>query len=430
MKRIRILHLIDPAGPLVGPGAVAMLADLAASSAARRVDLLALILGGSGAENLARDLGVNSHDRAPAYGGRPWLGVSAVRRYLAAIGPVDLLHCWSPATLALATLVAPATPRLLTLAANPIATSQGQWLRLLAAQSQAPLAMLPASNCIKRAWAEAGVDPAIMHVLRPGLDLTRLQTDQRASLRREWGVRSNDTTVVAIMTQHGPCVDATRAAHVLANATLSGLDVVLVAPAEAARRAAARTIACGSQAPDRLVFESRLARPWEVLPGCDVALVLGDDTRSGEAEAPSGRAATQPLARAAAALGALLGRPRQPRPGQVHGVLPMLWAAAAGKIIIAEAGYAVAEIVENGKTALVVKPGDNGAIVQRLREVIADPHRAWSLRDTARSEAYSFFSCSRFAEGAVAVYEQILAGGEIAVPELPLTGGLAFAGRT
>ncbi|MCL4198473.1 MAG: glycosyltransferase [Phycisphaerales bacterium] len=421
-KRPRILHLIDPQGSLVGPCALAMLADLAASGAARRVDLLAMILGGARSEAMAHHLGVATFDRMSAFGGRAWLGVSPLRRYLAAVGPVDLIHCWSPATLALATLTAPALPRLLTLAAHPLSASQGQWVRMLAAHGSAPTTILAASNCVKRAWAQAGVEPALMHVLRPGLDLSRLDAQRRASLRREWCVHSERTAVVAVLSQYGPCIDALPAAHVLGSAILSGLDVAFICPADASRRPAARRIARGCGVSDRLVFDRRLDRPWMVLPGCDIALVLGNDTSPLlDARRP---------ARAALAIEALFGRRNHTQPGRLPGVLPLLWAAAAGKTIIAEAGYAVAEIVENGKTALVVKPGDGGAVVERLREILADSQRAWSLRDAARSEAFSFFSVSRYAQAVVDAYEQVLTGTPVRIADLPLTGGLAFAGRS
>ncbi len=427
-KRPRIVHLIDPDGPMAGWCAVAMLGDLAVSSAARSHDLLALIVGGSSAERRAQRLGVATSDRMACFGGRPWLGAGTLRRYLRAVGPVDLVHCWSPATLALSLLAGGDVPRVLSLTANPLSVAHGHWLRMLAGQARSGLTILAASNCIRRAWAQAGVDPAIMHVLRPGLDLARLDADARDALRAGWGVKRRETTVLGVLTQHGPCVDAGRAAHVLANAVLSGLDAAMIVPAAAARRSISRTIARGGKACGRLIFDSRLDRPWEVLPGLDAALILGDDTADGVIGESEG-GGTRRLAGAGVAMASLLGLAHRPRPGQVLGVLPMLWAAAAGRTIIAEAGYAVSEIVEHGRTALVVKPGDSAAAVQRLREILADGHRAWSLRDSARSEAFSYFSCSRYAENTVLAYEQILSGSAVRLPDLPVTGGLAFAGR-
>ncbi len=414
---------------MVGACATTMLGDLAGSTAARRIDLTALIVGGSGAERLARSLGVTSRDRVPSYGSRPWLGLGSLRRYLAEVGPVDLIHCWSLPTLAMAMLGAPGILRVLTLTSEPIGREQGRWLSVLNATGRAPLTILAASNCIKRAWAHAGVDPSLMHVLRPGLDLTRVEPARRDSLRMDWGVQSSGTTVVLVPAQHGRCIDAARASSILACGTLSGLDLAMIVPANAARRSAARVLVHGGGSPDRLIFDARLERPWEVLPGCDVVLSLGDDTASVDAECRPAEIAPTPLRQALAAARTLLGGPPPIRPGQLLGVLPMLWAAAAGKAVIAEAGYAVAEVVENGKTALVVKPGDNGAVVERLRELIDDPHKRWSLRDAARSEAFSFFSPSRYAENLITVYEQMLTSRPIEIPALPMTGGLAFAGR-
>lgn len=426
--RPRVLHLIDPHGPMVGPCATAMLGDLAQSTAARQTDLMAAVVGGSGAERLARSLGVTTCDRLAPLGGRPWMSLGPLRRYVAAVAPVDLIHCWSLATLGMAMAAAPGVLRVLTLTTEPISPDQGQWLRVLSTAGRAPVTILTASSSIKRAWAHAGVEPSLMHVLRPGLDLARLQQGDRTCLRREWDIRSDRTVVVLATAQHDACVDASRIASIQACSALSGLDVCFVVPAGASRRSMARSLVMGGGSPDRLIFDARAALPWEVLAGADLMLHLGDDTQSALVEQPAQRG-PEPARRALAAARALLAAPPSARPGQVLGVLPMLWAAAAGKAVIAEAGYAVAEVVENGKTALVVKPGNNGAIVQRLRELIDDPQKNWSLRDTARSEAFSFFSCSRYAENLVMAYEQILSSQPVEIPALPMTGGLAFAGR-
>lgn len=425
--RPRVLHLIEPSDPLVGPCGVAMLGDLVGASAARSVDLLALIVGSSGDERLAHDLGVRSDDRVPAVGGRPLMNGGAMRRYLSAVGPVDLLHCWSLGTLAMTALAAGNVPRILSLVSAPIDARQGRWLRTITEASSSPLTILCASNCIKRAWAHAGISPSIMHVVRPGLDLSRIQSAARGPLREEWGVAEATTSVVLVPAQHSRCVDAARIASIAACASLSGLDLVFVVPSDAARRGVARSMAAATGQRDRVIFDGRLEQPWSVLPGADIVLSLGDDTTAAEASTSAPR--STPAGHAIAALASLLGKRSQPRPGQMLGVTPMLWAAAAGKVVIAEAGYAVAEVAENGKTALVVKPGDDGGVVERLREVTTDSHKAWSLRDTARSEAFSFFSCSRHADNTVRIYEQVLAGAAVEVPPLPMTGGLAFAGR-
>src|SRR5690606_3381335 len=111
------------------------------------------------------------------------------------------------------------------------------------------------------------------------------------------------------------------------------------------------------------------------------------------------------------------------------GVTPMLWAAAAGKIIVAEASYAVSAIVEHQHSALLAKPRDDRALVRRIHRALEDRQLAWAVADAARSEAYSIFSRQRFVSDLRTVHRQIRAGEPVAVPELPSTGGLRFAGR-
>ena len=61
-------------------------------------------------------------------------------------------------------------------------------------------------------------------------------------------------------------------------------------------------------------------------------------------------------------------------------------------------------------------------------ELGCDRTTAWRLRDAARSEAYSLFSKSRFANDFAIAYQQILANEKIVIPDLPSTAGLRFAG--
>jgi len=64
-----------------------------------------------------------------------------------------------------------------------------------------------------------------------------------------------------------------------------------------------------------------------------------------------------------------------------------------------------------------------------LRQLIDDPQLAWKLRDTARHEAYSFFSRQRYGQSLQTVYQQVVAGEPVEIPPMEVTGGLRFAGR-
>ena len=87
------------------------------------------------------------------------------------------------------------------------------------------------------------------------------------------------------------------------------------------------------------------------------------------------------------------------------------------------------EIVEDRHSALLAKPGPLHPLAHRITQLLEDPHLAWKLRDTARHEAYSFFSRQRYCQSIQTVYEQLETGAPIEVPQLEATGGLRFAGR-
>ena len=115
--------------------------------------------------------------------------------------------------------------------------------------------------------------------------------------------------------------------------------------------------------------------------------------------------------------------------GPSSGGLSLLWAMASNVPIIGDASYAVSEMVEDRHSALLAKPGDSRLLAQRVRLLLDDAQLAWKLRDSARHEAFSYFSRQRYCNSIAAVYEQVVTHQPIEVPPLPVTGGLRFAGR-
>jgi glycosyltransferase involved in cell wall biosynthesis len=73
-----------------------------------------------------------------------------------------------------------------------------------------------------------------------------------------------------------------------------------------------------------------------------------------------------------------------------------------------------------------VKPGDTWGAARALHQIFSDPQSTWRLRDTARSESFSFFSRLRFCDQVRKVYEQIAEGYPVVVDDLPVTGGVRF----
>ena len=155
------------------------------------------------------------------------------------------------------------------------------------------------------------------------------------------------------------------------------------------RRRRAELIVQQAKRPYGIIQEPLTTRPWEVLPGCDVVLAHG------------------------------------PRAGG----LSLLWGMAANVAIVSEATYAISEVLEDRHSALLAMPGQRNALANRIERILKNKHLAWQLRDTARHEAYSFFSRQRYCQSIGGIYEQMVDGRDVQVPPLEVTGGLRFSGR-
>ena len=387
---MRILHLIDAGGPQASSTTLALLnASLRAPGEHEQVLLL---LGGRTLQRQGAEAGIEGAYHLGVPSGRAWLGWPAVTRAVQRLGPFDLFHCWSISTLSWAALRYRSTPRVATFTLGPSRRAV-KWLRVLSQAGGAPTVCLPVSNTIRRELCAAGVNESNVHVLRPGLDFAMVDTDARAALRQRWGAGPDDVRVIALLCDPPT---ATEALGPLMAVSLAGDSIgaavpsvkLLVHPDQAHRRHAQRIF---SRVGDgrRLLMDSQIACPWRVLPGCDYALAAGPNA----------------------------------------GGLSLLWAMAANVPIVAEARYATSEIVEDRHSALLAKPNQPTALGLRLRQLVDDPQLAWKLRDTARHEAFSFFSRQRYGQSLHSVYRQAAAGGQIEIEPMPVTGGLRFAGR-
>lgn len=389
---MRVLHLIDAASPQSRPTTLALMA----SSLGRlgEVDQAVALLGGRPLADAARAAGVRGAQVIGVPFGRAVLGWPAVRRYMRGAGPFDLIHCWSVGALSLAALAFRGLPKALTLT-TPVSERATAWLRVLSRESAAAggLVVLPISATLRRALLSAGVAEAVVHVLRPGIDLGRVGHSQRAAIRKGWGVESDSQRVAAIACDPVERGDALAAAMgvLVANEITSaaGRSLRLLLHPQQLNRVRVRGIARNIDKAGAIIDEPRVAEPWSVLPGCDLVLALG------------------PYA----------------------GGLSLLWAMAANVPIVGEASYAVSEIVEDRHSALLVKESSPKQLAKRITQLVDDPRLAWRLRDTARHEAYSFFSRQRYCQSLQAVYGQVVAGEPISVPAVEATGGLRFAGR-
>ncbi|MCC7406945.1 MAG: hypothetical protein IT442_02660 [Phycisphaeraceae bacterium] len=402
---MRVLHLFDgrstSAKPLTLGGApmrLAMLADTWGRLGEIEQELL--LVGGAAVARQARSQELTPFARIPGGG----LGVLAVRAALgrhrrapatAALHETghDVVHAWSPAMVTVAAMLLPSTPRLLTATDVP-SSATAKWVRVLTRDGPGRTVVLAASASIRRAYLRAGVDESAAHLVRPGVDMSRIELTRRDALRRGWGLDTNGpTTVLATLADHPRDVPAWRMLRLATQAVhhprwpRERKMLVLLHPDQPGAVDAVHE--CAQWHPNLTATIETKVEPWRLLSGSDIGIALES--------APT---------------------------------LCLGWAMAAGLPILATATYPVCEILEDRHSAMLVKPGDASAMASKLVEAALDRATAWTLRDTCRHEAYSYFPRTRYCETIARVYAQIADDQPVDVPEPTVTGGLRFHGRS
>jgi hypothetical protein len=421
---MRILHLIDADSPQANPATLALMGE--ALGRLGHIDQHVFLLGGAQLKHDAQAASIMEH--ATLVGvpfGHAVLGLPTVRRTVRGLGPVDLVHAWSVSSFALAALLFRGVPRVLSLTAMPTARAI-KWLRILAtfpgdANADAPALVLTTTSNIRRSLLSAGVPETLVHTLRPAITMGAISQSSRAPVRKSWGVEDEKTTVVALLSDHPDYADALIAGLAVGLAiketalALSPLDIRFALHPRQANRVRLAQIFRNTDLGPRLITEPRLAAPWQILPACDIVLALGlPHPIDPNSHAPlDPHPATHPLAGAESA----------------GADLSLHWAMAGGVPIVGQATYGISEIVEDHHSALLAKPDLPKALSVRITQLIADKSLAWRLRDSARSEAYSFFSRRRYCLSLEQVYRDLPIGKSITIAPLESTGGLRFAGR-
>lgn len=109
--------------------------------------------------------------------------------------------------------------------------------------------------------------------------------------------------------------------------------------------------------------------------------------------------------------------------------LPIAVCMAAGLPIVSTVTYTVAELLEDHHTALMVPRRDPRLLARRLLELRDDAGLQWSISDMARTEAYEYFSQSRFLDQYRTLYRQVAACERVDVPEPQPGAGRRFHAR-
>ncbi len=98
-------------------------------------------------------------------------------------------------------------------------------------------------------------------------------------------------------------------------------------------------------------------------------------------------------------------------PARAEGLgVAVLEALAAGVPVVAAAAGGIVDVIEHGVSGLLAAPGDDGAWIDALDRLIADPAERRRLAMAGRGRMEQRFSTARMAEGNLAVYEAVLAG--------------------
>ena len=319
--------------------------------------------------------------------------VGSLRR--AGIAGADVVHAWGLRALAAAVLGA---RQRVVFSPTHFPTPRAiRWLRAVMAYRDVQIVCPTATQ--RRVFVERGVPLGRCHLIRPGVDFKRVRRRRDPELRRALGFADADHVVLAAgestrAAAHEDALQAVAIAHFLDDRyrmLLWGRGD----RAPAVEQKADRIV--GSQV--LAVAQRRLARRVafeELLPAADSVLVT----------------ARGPVS-----------------------TLPVAICMAAALPIISTVTYTVAELLEDRHTALMVPArrattsNVSRLIARRMLELRDDPSAQWAVADMARTEAYEYFSLTRFLDQYGALYGQVADGRRVEVPEPAPGAGRRFHGR-
>lgn len=311
-------------------------------------------------------------------------GRPALRR-----GGWDIVHAWDRVSL-MGAVITGAQHVVVT----PPADDAPRVIRLArAAMAHRAVQVVCPTATIHRLAVERGIPVERCHLIRPGVDFGRVRQRRDRDLRQELGFGDEDTVLLA-------AGESTAAgAHELAVWAMSIL---------------------------RVVHRNYRLLLWGRGPAVErvehIARGIGDRPSTCFAEQHLGRPIAYEQLHAAADIVLVTAR-------ETVDTLPIATAMAGGLPIISTATPAPSELLEDRHTALMVTDPQARLIAQRVIDLRSDPSLQWRIADMARNEAYAYFSQSRMIDQYRDFYQQIAAGGAVAVHQPPPAAGVRFHGR-
>ena len=301
----------------------------------------------------------------------------------------DVVHAWGTRALA-AAVAGTRLPILFSPTEFPTSRTAG-WLRAVMAYRDVQVVCSTATQ--RRVLVERGVPLDRCHLVRPGVDFARVRRRRDPELRRRLGFEESDYVVLAAgeSTRGAAHEDAVWAMSI---ATFVDPRFKLLLWGRGERAAAAlhraqgladrrAVVAAGAALNQSIEFEA-------LLPAADAVLVTA----------------------------------RGPVP-----TLPIAVCMAAALPIVSTVTYTVAELLENDHTAVMVPRPVPRLVARKLLDLREDSRTQWSIADMARTEAYEYFSLTRFIEQFRTAYRQLAEGRKLEIPEPPPGAGRRFHGR-
>jgi glycosyltransferase involved in cell wall biosynthesis len=331
------------------------------------------------------DAGVKTIGRGGDFGNVATAAIRLRRR----AADADLVHAWGiPALSAIA--MAPFRHVLFTPTTFPTRRQIG-WLRAI--MHYRDVHVISPTATLRRRLLERGVPAERTHLIRPGVEFARIKRRRDRQLRAHLGF---DDSHHVLLAPGESTRDADHHQSTWAAAILNVLDkrTRLLVWGRGPMAPSVKRFSQKLHQPELVTLaQDRLARPIDfedLLPASDAVVV----------------SATGPVP-----------------------VLAICTAMAAGLPIAATVTPTVAELLEDRHTALMTRPGVPRKLAERIMELRRDTRAQWSLSDMARTEAYEYFSLTRFLEQHRTVYRQASAGMRVEVPAQTAGAGLRFHGR-
>lgn len=287
-----------------------------------------------------------------------------------------LFHAWSPAAVRACLSLIASGGTLLVEAEDPDGVAELARLRVASPPAGRMAFLCPSARVVQR-LAQFGVPADDLALIRPFVNFAEvgpsLYADTRSKLLSDADAANPETRIVAV----APPVSRAGGAFVAAWAGMllsvvrPGVRIILPSETVEARRILRLAAAC------RFTDRVRLAPRdvgWPALASAADVIVFV--------------------------------------PSAEPSLVPLSWAMAAGRPIVASATPAITELLVHRENALLARPTPR-EITRRLLEALEDEALATRCGEVARGQAYQVFSRSRALRQVRQAYENLVQGGAV-----------------